>query len=140
MTAPLPSGRRPYLPGGKRYDGATRDWSVDADGQIRGVHWVDAGMALSLVDAGSIPSSSTTGNKIREKLPYLGGSDMSATVEAWMMAAQPLARYLAAGYITVPVIRSETQNSRLVYTVTYKNLLDKMPRDGSSLRTLVWYT
>lgn len=140
MTAALPSGRRPYLPAGLRYDGKTQDWQLDANGQFRGVHWIDEGMALSvLVDAGSIKCSPNTGNRIREKLQYLGTQADAAIVESLIMVAQPLARYVEQGWVTVTRVQSEMVGSRLAYAVYYRNELEKNTRFDPE-KKLLWYT
>jgi hypothetical protein len=139
MTSPLPSGRRPYLPGGWRYNATTRDWDLDDYGQIRGVHWVDEGMALAIsVDAGTIQSSPDTGNRIREKLKYLGGANDAAIVEACIMEAQPLRRYVDAGQATVTRIVVEEKGPRLAFAVYYRNNLERSTRNNE--KRLVWYT
>lgn len=135
----LPSGRKPYLPGGLRYDGATKDFALNTDGQFRGVHWVDEGMAIAvLVDAGSIKSSPNTGNRVREKLAYLGGANELATVQSILMAAQPLARYVEQGWVTVTRIEAESTGARLAYAVYYRNELEKSSRFDTE-KKLVWY-
>lgn len=138
MTA-LPSGREPYLPGGWRYDGQTRDYALNSTGQVRGVHWIDEGMALALsVDRGSIKASPLTGNRIRELLPYLGGENDLATVEACVQDAQPLKRYVEANQVTIDRVEIHESGTRLAFAVFYRNLLENSERNN--LKRLVWYT
>lgn len=139
MSHTLPSGRKPYLPGGWRYDGATQDWALDATGQVRGVHWLDEGVALALTAAaGSIPSSPGTGNRIKERLRYLGGENVKATVEACVFEAQPIARYIANGWMLISRVEVESEGSRLRYAVHYRNLLETSARQSE--QRFVWYT
>jgi hypothetical protein len=141
MTSPLlPSGRRPNLAAGFWYDGATADWKLNSDGQIDGVHPVDSGMAMSvLIQQGSVKSSPTTGNTIMQ-IKYLGGKNLTDQVKAAVMSANPLARLVAAGDVTITNIAHEVRDSRLVFSVDYVNNRTGESRTATSHdQELNWY-
>lgn len=142
MTAPiLPSGRRPNTPGGLYYDGETKDFKRDSYGQLRSIHYVDEGMAMSLcVEKGSIKSASDTGNALRT-IKYLGTPTLADEVKAMVLSAQPLARLVSEGKALVTAIDVQTSGSTMCVSVYYVNLLTADPRNlKSHERRLEWYT
>ena len=140
MPTTIPSGRRPYMAGGVRYDGATKDLVLNADGQISGVHPVDEGMALSLcVEKGSCPASPSMGNTLR-KIRYLGSPTLAEDVRSAVMSAFPLSRLVADGKAKVNRIEHRVRASGLEVTVSYVNLLTADPRNITlNEQRLEWY-
>lgn len=141
MNPILPSGRRPNLPAGRYYDGATADWKLDAYGQVAGTHPADEGMAMSiLVTRGECKSSPTTGNTLRS-IQYLGGKDLGALVEAAVLDANPLQRLVSSGDVTITSIYYEIIDSRLVVSVKYVNnrVATESRLTTSHEKTLTWY-
>jgi len=136
MTAPLPSGRRPYLPAAPYYDGKTRDWLLDSNDQYRGIHPNDEGMAMSFAMAkGECSAAPDVGNSLGD-IPYVTADDIAAQIETLVLTAYPCSRLIAEGKVRIDSIQHEVRNedNGLAVVVNYTNL------DTSSRGTANWYT
>jgi hypothetical protein len=136
MPTPLPSGRRPYLPAGLYYDGRTRDFLLDSNGQHRGVHPNDEGMALSFaMRKGECPAAPDVGNELY-KIPYITADDIDAQIETQVRNAYPCSRLIAEGKVRIDSIKHEArpETNGLAVVVNYTNL-DTSQRESAS-----WYS
>lgn len=132
----LPSGRTPYLPAAPYYDGATRDWKLDASGQYRGVHPNDQAMAMSLcMRKGDCSASPDVGNTLHT-MPFVTGDDVAAEIERHVRTSYPCSRMLAEGKVRIDSIEHEVRpvDGALAVVVKYTNL------DTSQRGTSEWYT
>jgi hypothetical protein len=109
-----------------RYNGGSKDWSQSGSpAVIDTIHWVDQGMALSvLVPQGSIQSSPSSGSTLHE-IHYLGTPNLKAEVQARIEQSNPAARFIAAGQARIERIDVETQSGKLAVAVYYQNLVTK---------------
>lgn len=113
---------RPLRPVALRFEGATRDWSLDTATNYRAVTPVEQGVALSLcVKQGDIKSSLTTGNTLHE-IEYLGGAELGADIRDRVVTANPLARYLAEGQAEIVRIDHEEAPSGFKVAVYFRDL------------------
>lgn len=136
MTAPLPSGRRPYLPAAPYYDGRTRDWLLDANNQYRGIHPNDEGMAMSFaMTKGECSSAPDVGNTLKD-IPYVTADDIQAQIETHVLNAYPCSRLIAEGKVRIDSIEHEVRNedNGLAVVINYTNL------DTSQRGTADWYS
>lgn len=121
-----PTPRVPTVqPAALRYEGATSDWVYGSDGRLRRVHPVDQGMALGLLVAqGSLRSSPDTGSTLRS-IRYLNPNGLQARIEDAVRKANPIARYLADGSVTILSINYQVLPQRGLYVECYyrNNLL-----------------
>jgi hypothetical protein len=139
-TPTIPSGRRPYAAAGLAYDGKTKDFVINSDGQCVGVHPVDEQMALSLtVRRGSCKSSPELGNTLHE-IKYLGGDKLQAEVKSRVLSAYPLSRLVSEGKATVTRVEIKTSGSRLEVATYYVNNQTADARELTSHeKRLDWY-
>jgi len=107
-----------------RYEGATKDWPTDADGNYRSVTSTEQGMMLSVtVSQGQIKSSTQTGNTLHE-IKYLGAKNLRSDVENRIRNSNPAKALVAAGKARIVKIDVAISNKKLVAT-TYFQALDK---------------
>lgn len=117
----LPRGN--FVPAAPMYDGLTRDHAVDADGRSKTIHPIDAGVQMAMfVQRGELSSSPTTGNTLLQ-MRELATDRQQAEVERIVRAANPIARYLKDGSITIRRIDSEfrAQTGALLVALYYHN-------------------
>ena len=110
-----------------RYEGSSRDWALADDGNYRAVHWVEQAFAIGcLTRRGSNKSSPDVGNDVHA-IPYLGGLDLTATIEDCIRKANPIATLLKNGDADIVRIDHQTMpGGGLKVAVYFKNLrLDK---------------
>ncbi len=118
-----PSGRaNRRIPDALEFDGQTRDFVLDDDGNYKGVHPVDAKVFLILrTVAGSIRSSKSTGQTVNA-IPYIDQRTIRAEVSDRVRTA--LADVVAAGEITINKIELDTEvRGRVVFACHYTNLV-----------------
>lgn len=136
MPIPLPSGRKPYLPAGLYYDGRTRDFVLDANGQLKGVHPSDEGMALSFaMKKGECSAAPDVGNTLH-LIPYLSSDDLAGQIDNHVRNAYPCSRLISEGKVRIDLIRHEARvaTGGLAVEVRYTNL------DTSQRETANWYS
>lgn len=105
-----------------RYEGATKDFALDAVGNYRFVHPVDQAVALGMMARqGQLKSSPTVGNTL-DKITYLTGPNLQSNVENRVRTANPIAALLADGSISIDKIVTSTDGGRLVAILYYRNL------------------
>jgi hypothetical protein len=112
-----------YIPAAPKYDGPNSDLATDADGRVESVHPIDAGVMLAMsVQKGELVSSPTTGNTLLQ-VRELATPRQQSEVEAVVKAANPIARYLKDGSITIRRIDSEyrANTGALLVTLYYRN-------------------
>jgi hypothetical protein len=107
-----------------RYEGASRDWPVDANGQYQRVHWVDQAFALGcLIRKGAIKSDPSIGNTLFE-IKYLGGDNLAAEIEDRMRTATPVQSLLRDGSASIYKIdHSWNRQGQLRVGIYYRNLV-----------------
>lgn len=134
VPRPITPGNRPFRgPAAMMYDGASKDWLINADGRYKSVHPVDQGVVLSVLSRqGSIKSSPTTGSTLHE-VEYLGGPELASDVDDRVKRSNPLARYLKSGAVTLKRVDVESSGSRLFVVVYYVNNLVN-PNDQQSVQ------
>jgi hypothetical protein len=131
---PLPSGRTPFLPAAPYYDGRSKDTILDAAGNHRGIHPVDAAMALALmVRRGSCKTNPTLGNDLH-LITDPKSTDLADQVRAKVLAAEPLARVVSEGKARIDRIDSAGSRGTLAVVVYYTNL------DTGERNSTEWYT
>jgi len=136
MTTTLPSGRRPYLAAAAYYDGRARDFLLDANGEYRGLHPNDQGMAMSFVmSKGECSASPDVGNSLRD-IRYVTGDNLAAEIEIHVRNAYPCSRLLSEGKVRIDSIQHEVRaaDGGLAVVVNYTNL------DTSQRGTASWTT
>lgn len=136
MPASLPSGRKPYLPAALYYDGRTRDFLLDSNGQYRGIHPSDEGMAMSFsMRKGDCSAAPDVGNTLYE-ITYITADDIDAQIETHVRNAYPCSRLIAEGKVRIDSIVHETrpESNGLAVVVNYTNL-DTSQRESAS-----WYS
>jgi len=120
----VPSGpRKAFVPASPYYDGRARDWQVDADGRHVSAHPIDSGVQLAMfLQKGELRSSPTTGNDLLQ-IQDLTGPRRQSEAERIVREAQPIARYLAEGAVTITRIDSEYRSSTgaLLVELWYRN-------------------
>lgn len=109
-------------PAAALYDGATRDFTLDADGLYVEEHPTDQKVGLALIVlAGTISGSPNIGSKLREKR-YL--NTLTIRTEVLYAVKVALADLLKAKEITLVRVDVELVGStRLLVRVVYQNLL-----------------
>lgn len=118
--------RAPLALGAMRYEGATRGWVQDANGQYVKLHPVEQAVALSMCTRkGSLKSAPLVGNTLFE-IEYLGGDDLAKDVEDRVRNAYPLSVLVAAGDVEIVRIDHDETNG-LVVALYFKNLRAKNP-------------
>jgi hypothetical protein len=123
-TAP-PTQLAPLVPivpaRGRYYDGAVRDWRLNVVGgnYYATVDEIDAGMMLAMcIQQGSFKADTTIGNTIAQ-IKYLNTAKLHTDVSNRVMAANPLAAYVASGDVAIVSIREEVVNRALYVHVDY---------------------
>jgi hypothetical protein len=107
--------QRVATPSAQHYDGALRDWQLDANGIPLPADPVDVGMVLSFID----PNNNTFG-----AIRYLGAPDMQKQLEDAAANAQPAKRLIAEGKAKiVSVTYDDTLTRSLKVLICYKNLV-----------------
>lgn len=123
----LPSGPRgAFVPAAPKYNGRSRDWMTDAAARPVSLHPIDSGVQLAMaVQKGELTSSKTTGNDLLSSVTDLGGQRQHEQVVASIQRAQPIARYLQEGSITIISIADDfhPQTGALLVTINYRNEL-----------------
>lgn len=105
-----------------RYEGSARDWVLDAAGNYRSVTSTEQGMILSIcVDQGSIKSSTTTGNTLRQ-IRYLSAKNLKADVENRVRNSNPAKRLVATGKAEIVKIVIDVSNKSLVVQMFFRAL------------------
>lgn len=109
-------------PAAALYDGATRDFTLDADGLYVEEHPTDQKVGLALIVlAGTLSGSPNIGSKLREKR-YL--NTLTIRTEVLYAVKVALADLLKAKEITLVRVDVELVGStRLLVRVVYQNLL-----------------
>lgn len=140
MPVTLPSGRRPTMPAALHYDGKTRDWKRNADGQLIATHPNDEGMALSIfVKRGSVKSTPSIGNTLFD-IEYLKQPNMAEEVRARVLDAFPLRKLVAEKKVEITGISHSETGNRLAVFVSYINLEMNDGRQSTlHEQTLEWY-
>lgn len=112
----------PPLPVALRFDGASGDWVIDADGHYYICHPADQAVAIALCTRkGAIRVAKNVGNILHTIKP--GGPDTKGQVEDAVRNAVPLKSFLDEGTIELRKIEHWTRpHGGLVVSVTYKNL------------------
>lgn len=134
---PIPAPTSPNLPGqapvALRFDGATQDYLLDANGYYLGIDPVDQMVALALIPRqgtlGSVPELGATFWKIKRLGP-------STVTDATNAANAALASLVQSGQIAVLSIQVQVvrKPGRLLIAVTYKNLTKRpVPTTGQTL-------
>lgn len=123
LPPPVPP-RAVTPPAALRFDGATKDFLLDAEGHYLAIHPVDQAVALALlVGLGTAPSAPAVGAAFRQ----IKRITPSTKVQATNMATAALAALVRAGKVGVLSIAVEVrlpQGATLI-AVTYQNLLTK---------------
>lgn len=117
--------RIPVNPAAPWYEGLTQDWAVDPDGRIKSLHPIDSGVQLAMfVQQGELPNAPTTGNTLLA-CNELGTKRQHGEVVRIINSANPIARYVSEGSITILDIRDEfrTQTGALLVALYYRNNL-----------------
>jgi hypothetical protein len=110
------------LPKAIRYEGATRDFPLDAMGHYQAVTPVEQGFALGLcVKQGDIKSSPTTGNTLHE-IVYVGDPDLDADVRDRIVNANPIKRYLDEGQAEIVRIDVQVTPNGFLAAVYFRDL------------------
>lgn len=105
-----------------RYEGATKDWELDANNNFSGVTANEQGVALSIcVRQGSILSSPTTGSTLHE-IEYLGAINLGADITNRVMTSNPIARLVAAKSVSIEKIEYSVRSHKLAIAVYFKDL------------------
>jgi len=105
-----------------RYEGASKDFALDAAGNYRRVHPVDQAVAIGMmVRQGQLKSSPTIGNTL-DQITYLTGPNLKSNVENRVRTANPIAALLASGSISIDHIDHNTTGGKLVAVLYYRNL------------------
>lgn len=113
---------KPKQPVAIRYEGVTRDWSLDDAANYKAVTPVEQGVALSLcVKRGAIKSSPDTGNTLHE-IVYIGGIDIAAEIKDRVLKSNPLARFISEGQASITKIIHEETPSGFKVAVFFKDL------------------
>jgi len=119
----IPPGapRQVSPPPALRFDGATRDFPLDANGFYQASHPVDQEVALALcISRGAIASSGSIGNKLRTISRV---SQSVAVTLARTYIREGLAAILARKSIELQDVTIDTSvPGRLMFAVTYLNL------------------
>lgn len=101
------------------FDGATRDWPLDADGHYIGIHPVDAAMQMAvMVGVGTLPASTTTGNTLPSN-EYLDPRTIDAKVKDAIRIATK--RLVDRGDVTIDSVTPEIRGGSLFVEVAYFN-------------------
>jgi hypothetical protein len=111
-------------PNAIRYEGATRDWPLDANGQYQRIHWVEQAFALGCCTRkGKIKSAPNVGHTLFE-LKVLGGLNLSAEIEDRLRNAIPIASLLKNREAEITRIEhSSNPQGQLRVAVYFKNLV-----------------
>jgi hypothetical protein len=129
VADPGPAAQR-RATGAILYDGARRDYVLDANGQYKTLHWVDQKVALALVieerDVSAVP---TLGSRLRS---LTRGSRLKLQTGAEDAVRLALSQMIDAREIEL--VRVDVQmpaRGKLLVTVFYVNLLlrDEKPRE-----------
>jgi hypothetical protein len=124
VSLSTPHGPRgAFVPAAPEYDGNAQDLAVDADGRHRSIHPIDSGVQLAMfVQKRELPSSPDTGNELLS-LREIGTPRQTAEIESVVRNANPIARYLREGSITIRRIDSEirTSTGAVMVTLHYVN-------------------
>jgi len=119
LTGSSSTSRRPAA---IRFEGASRDWVLDQNGDYRRVTPNEQAVVLALsVRRGALKSSPNVGNTLLD-IQYLGGVKLGADIEDRVRIANPIARLLAAGAISIDRIDHETRNGKLAVAVYFRDL------------------
>jgi len=109
-------------PTAQEFDGATRDFPLEADGNFRALHPVDQGVALSMcIRKRSIPSAPDVGNTIHE-ITDLASSRLEAQIQSRVDSAFPLSTFLADGSVSILRLDWERrERGGISVALTYRN-------------------
>jgi hypothetical protein len=120
------------LDGGLYFDGNTRDFPLDADGQVETIHPVDSEvLAALLVEAKKVPAANDVGHTLRE-INSGAGPRVKSDVENRVKKA--LRSLLQRNAISIRLIECELVNEHtLVVGVTYINLITTAQKDVAML-------
>ena len=115
--------RGAFVPTAPKYDGRSQDWATDATGRHVSLHPIDSGVQLAMFcQKGELKSSPTTGNDILARVTDLGGPRQHEQVVAAVQQAQPIARYLQDGSITIQRIDDQiVANGGIEVWLYYRN-------------------
>ena len=104
------------------YDGASRDFPLDADGRPIEEHPTDQKVGLALIVVqGTVAGSSTLGSKLRNKR-YI--NDTTIRTEITYIVNTALASLVAAKEIAIARVDVDVgESSRVLVRVVYENLL-----------------
>lgn len=120
VADPSPPRTTPEL-SALKFDGASRDWVMLADGRYEAAHPVDQKVALSLlVELGTIASATNIGSKLKKIRP--GGASMRAQVTDAINTSFPLSALLANGDVETDAIEIELTTSGYNVAYYYFNL------------------
>lgn len=105
-----------------RFEGAVKNWVLDANGNYRSVTSTEQGMIISIAfSQGKIKSSTKTGNTLHE-IKYLGAKSLRADVENRVRNSNPAKRLVAAGKAVITGIVIDVSTGRLVVEMFFKAL------------------
>jgi len=131
----VPTGPRgAYLPAAPNYDGNSQDWATDEDGRVESIHPVDNGVQMAMfVQQGELKSAPTVGNTLLQ-CQELGTPRQQSEVEGIVRKANPIARYLTDGSITITAIETElrTQTGALMVKLHYTNNVTGKSKSATS--------
>jgi hypothetical protein len=105
-----------------RYDGATKDFLLDANGHYLGIHPVDQQVALALIcGLGTMPAAPKVGAAFRQ----IKRITPSTPKQAEDMARTALSSLVSGGLIKIVAIEVETTalQGAVLIAVTYVNML-----------------
>lgn len=110
------------MPAATRYDGMTRGFQLDSDGNWIAIHPVDQEVALAcLLPRGSVRSAPAVGHTFRDLVPGSPSLRAAALDRARLALARPLAR----GDIVLDDVI--VQSAPLAVAVLYRNLRSADP-------------
>ncbi len=113
--------------GAIRYEGKTRGWEQDDNGQYVKVHPIEQAVALSMCTRlGSLKSAPRVGNTLFE-IEYLGSPDLGADIEDRVRNAFPLSQLVANGDVEIVKIDHD-ETDALAVALYFKNLRASDPK------------